>query len=167
MKVLAFRCSERRELSYCVAQDSERRGLSYCVAQDTIGANSHRRYGCKDKGHLYLHLFRKQAILQTNCEEPARVCRHTAATVHIMQGIFSFNPSRKHAYIILYIFYIIKTGVYRGIHHFSYFCSKHMLWVLVRTASARRFLRVLTIYVMSRNMKNIRVFYLKIFSFWR
>ena len=35
-----------------------------------------------------------------------------------------------------------KTGVYRGIHYFSYFCSKHRLWVLVRTASprsARRF----------------------------
>ena len=32
-----------------------------------------------------------------------------------------------------------KTGVYRGIHYFSYFCSKHRLWVLVRTASPRRF----------------------------
>ena len=26
-----------------------------------------------------------------------------------------------------------KTGVYRDIHYFSYFCSKHTLWVLVRT----------------------------------
>ena len=33
------------------------------------------------------------------------------------------------------------------------------------TYSARRFLRVLTIYVLSRNMKNIRIFYLKNFSF--
>ena len=31
--------------------------------------------------------------------------------------------------------------------YFSYYCSKHKLWVLVRTASARRFLRVPTIYV--------------------
>ena len=45
--------------------------------------------------------------------------------------------------------------------YFSYFCSKHRLWVLdrtasplVRTASARRFYRVPTIYVLSRNMKN-------------
>ena len=30
---------------------------------------------------------------------------------------------------------------------FSYFCSKHRLWVPVRTASARRFQRVPTIYV--------------------
>ena len=37
---------------------------------------------------------------------------------------------------------------------FSYFCSKHRLWVLVRTASARRFKRVPTIYVFSRNKKN-------------
>ena len=36
----------------------------------------------------------------------------------------------KHAYIVLYT----KTEVYRGIHYFSYFCSKHRLLVLVRTA---------------------------------
>ena len=53
--------------------------------------------------------------------------------------------------------------VYRSIHYFSCFCSKHRLLVLVRTASSRRFLRVLTIHVLSRNMKNIRIFYLKIF----
>ena len=29
--------------------------------------------------------------------------------------------------------------VNRGIHYFPYFCSKHRLWVLVRTASSRRF----------------------------
>ena len=32
-----------------------------------------------------------------------------------------------------------KTGVYRGIHIFLIFDPKHRLWVLVRTASARRF----------------------------
>ena len=32
-----------------------------------------------------------------------------------------------------------KTGFYRGLHYFSYFCIKYRLWVLVRTASARRF----------------------------
>ena len=54
-----------------------------------------------------------------------------------------FNTSRKHTYIILTPlnpnFIYSKTGVYRGIHYFSIFCSKHRLWVLVRTASARRF----------------------------
>ena len=47
--------------------------------------------------------------------------------------------SRKHAYIILTPFNPIlyrKTGVYRGIHYFSYICSKHRLWVLVRGAEA-------------------------------
>ena len=28
-----------------------------------------------------------------------------------------------------------ETGVYRGIHYFSYFAKKHRLWVLVRTVS--------------------------------
>ena len=32
--------------------------------------------------------------------------------------------------------------------------QKHRLWVLVRTALPRRFLRVPTIYILSRNMKN-------------
>ena len=32
-----------------------------------------------------------------------------------------------------------KTGVYRGIHYFLIFALKHILWVLVRTASLRRF----------------------------
>ena len=52
-----------------------------------------------------------------------------------------------------------------GIHYLSYFCSKHRLWVRVRTASPRRFLRVPTIYVLSRNMKNIGIFYQKFFIF--
>ena len=32
-----------------------------------------------------------------------------------------------------------KNGVYRGIHYFIFFTPKHRLWVLVRTASLRRF----------------------------
>ena len=32
-----------------------------------------------------------------------------------------------------------KTGVYMGIHYFLIFALKHILWVLVRTASMRRF----------------------------
>ena len=37
-----------------------------------------------------------------------------------------------------------KTGKFsdKKLWHVSYFCSKHRLWILVRTASARRFYRV-------------------------
>ena len=31
-------------------------------------------------------------------------------------------------------FYIVKLGVYRGIHYFLIFAQKHIMWVLVRTA---------------------------------
>ena len=58
-----------------------------------------------------------------------------------------------------------KTGVCRGIPIFLIFAPKHRLWVLVRTASARRFLRVRTIYVLSKNKKNIKFFQLKFFNF--
>ena len=58
-----------------------------------------------------------------------------------------------------------KTGVCRGIPFFLIFAPKHRLWVLVRTASARRFSRVPTIYVLSKNIKNIKIFGVK-FSFF-
>ena len=37
-----------------------------------------------------------------------------------------------------------------NLRYFSYFCSKHRLWVHVRTASPRRFERVPTIYVLEQ-----------------
>ena len=58
-----------------------------------------------------------------------------------------------------------KTGVYRSIHYFLIFALKHILWVLVRTASLRRFLRVPTIYVLSKNMKKVKDIKLKIVIF--
>ena len=58
-----------------------------------------------------------------------------------------------------------KTGVYRGIHYFLIFALKHRLWVLVRTASLRRFYRVPTIYVLSKNLNIIKKIQLKIVIF--
>ena len=70
--------------------------------------------------------------------------------------------SREHAYIRLtplnLTFYIVKLGFTGGIHYFLISTQKHRLWVLVRTASPRRFKRVSTIYVFSRNVKSIRIF---------
>ena len=46
--------------------------------------------------------------------------------------LYNFDPLKPH-------FYIVKLG-FTGVYIiFSYFCSKHRLWVLVRTASSRRF----------------------------
>ena len=79
---------------------------------------------------------------------------------HIWQSItktrlYNFDPLKPH-------FYKVKLG-FRGVYIiFLISAQKHRLWVLVWTAS-----RVPTIYILSRNMKHIRVFYLKIFSFWR
>ena len=47
-------------------------------------------------------------------------------------GLYNFDPLEPH-------FYIVKLGFTRGMRYFSYFCSKHRLRVLVRTASPRRF----------------------------
>ena len=77
-----------------------------------------------------------------------------------------YFTSRKHTYIIqapLNTTFIWLNWVYRGILYFPLFifpnsAQKHRLWVLVRTALPRRSWQVPTIYVLSRNMKNI--------SFW-
>ena len=60
--------------------------------------------------------------------------------------LYNFDPLKPHCYIVklgftgLYIIFLISA-------------QKHRLWVLVRTASSRRFLRVPTIYALSRNIK--------------
>ena len=62
-------------------------------------------------------------------------------------------------------YYIAKLG-FTGVYIiFLISAQKHRLWVLVRTASPRRFKQVPTIYVLSRNMKNFRIFIWK-FSFF-
>ena len=58
-----------------------------------------------------------------------------------------------------------KTGVCRGIPIFLIFAPKHRLWVLVRTASPRRFLRVPTIYVLSKKKEKYQFFSAENFHF--
>ena len=57
-------------------------------------------------------------------------------------------------------FYIFELGFTR-VYIFLIFALKHRLWVLVRTASVRRFLRVLTSNVLSKHKKNITFCHLK------
>ena len=65
---------------------------------------------------------------------------------------YNFDPLKPH-------FYIVKLG-FTGVYIiFVISAQKHRLWVLVRTAS------IPTIYVLSRKMKNIRIFYPKIAIF--
>ena len=62
-------------------------------------------------------------------------------------------------------FYIEKkNGVCRVLPIFLISAPKHRLWVLVRTTSAPR---VPTIYVLSKNKKNIIQFLLKILIFYK
>ena len=73
--------------------------------------------------------------------------------------LYNFHPLKPN-------FYIEKLG-FTGVYIiFLISAQNHRLWVLVRTASPRRFQRVPTIYVLSRNVKNIRIFHLHIFIFW-
>ena len=50
---------------------------------------------------------------------------------------------------------ILKFSYKKFWYFFLFFCSKNRLWVLVRTASMRRFWRVPTIYALSRNKRKI------------
>ena len=88
----------------------------------------------------------------------------------VRQRTLQTKPSRTHAYITLTPlkphFCIVKLG-FAGIYIiFLISAQKHRLWVLVRTALARRFYRVPTIYVLNRSMKkNIRIFIWKLSVF--
>ena len=57
-------------------------------------------------------------------------------------------------------FYIAKLGFTGVFIFFVFFALKHILWVLVRAASLRRFLRVPTIYVLNKLKKNITFFFI-------
>ena len=67
------------------------------------------------------------------------------------ENIYNFAPPLPPLKPHFYIVKLALTGVY--IIFFSYFCSKHRLWVP-------------TIYVLSRNMKNIRIFIWKFALFF-
>ena len=57
-------------------------------------------------------------------------------------------------------FYVVKLG-FTGVYIICLISAqKHNFWVLVRSASMRQFQGVPTIYVLSRNMKNIIFFFL-------
>ena len=61
-----------------------------------------------------------------------------------------------------------KTGICRGMFIFLTFDPKHRLWVLVRTTTPRWFqlVHVLTINVLSKNMKVIEFFQMDFFFFF-
>ena len=72
--------------------------------------------------------------------------------------LYNFDHLKPH-------FYIVKLG-FTGLYIiFLIFAQKHRLKVLVRTASPRRFWRVPTISVLSRNRKNNIVFFYANFQF--
>ena len=81
---------------------------------------------------------------------------------------YLYLSSRKHAYIILTPLkphiYIVKLG-FTGVYIIS---AKHRLWVLVRATLPRRngSNEYPQSMLLSRNMKNIRIFYLKVFILW-
>ena len=78
--------------------------------------------------------------------------------IRVKQGLFQYHSVHYGLFTTANLFYIVKLG-FTGVYFiFLISAQKNRLWVLVRNALPRRFLQVPTIYVLSRNMKNIRVF---------
>ena len=67
--------------------------------------------------------------------------------------LYNFDPLKPH-------FYTVKLG-FTGVYIIFLFLLKNIV-----TKTARRFVRVPTIYVLSRNMKNIGIFIWKFSFFW-
>ena len=90
----------------------------------------------------------------------------------MLQWLWSIYTSGKHVcemYYPLNPTLYRKTGVCRGIPYFLIFVRKHTVWVLVRTALARRGssnVYPLWLCVLSKNIKNILFFLMIIFNFY-
>ena len=109
---------------------------------------------CIDNMKTYCHQLTLSVAVATIC-----VHGYTVAATITKTCLYNSDPFKSH-------FYIVKLGFTEVYIIFLIFARKHKLWILVRTASPRRFLRVPTIYVLSRNMKKYHFFYMKIFSFF-
>ena len=73
--------------------------------------------------------------------------------------LYNFDPLKPH-------FYIVKLG-FKGVYvTFLISAQKHRLWYSLEPPRRSGSNEYPTIYVLSRNMKNIRIFFLKIFIFW-
>ena len=106
-----------------------------------------------NKGHAKHRHAKKWAATWENV--PSDMC---AKRRHHETRLYNSDPLEPH-------FYIVKLG-FTGVYIiFLTSALKHRLWVLVRTASPRRFYRVPTIYILSRSKKNITIFHLNIFVF--
>ena len=111
--------------------------------------------------HIFFIIWRKRhtSFLLANSQpkkKKFKIFTRVYITSIAKTRLYNFDPLKPH-------FYIVKLGFTRVYIIFLIFAQKHRLWVLVGTASSRRFQRVPTIYVLSRSMKNIRIFCLKIF----
>ena len=95
----------------------------------------------------------KETLFSTECHRPnmytvlyneyqlTRSIAYISNKAQILHN--DIKSSRKHAYIMFtpYIPFLYSiSGVYSGIHYFFLISAqKHRLWVLVRTASPKRF----------------------------
>ena len=105
--------------------------------------------------HLFYHYPQKTGFTGSTVKEQFCLSSGTF-NLHTVILIKRMVPLRKHAYSNVYWkFYHrkIKKNSDNKIWYFPYFRSKHRLWVLVRTASLRRFYWVPTIFCFRRNNK--------------
>ena len=91
----------------------------------------------------------RSPLLSCDCHKRAKALEKRLSGI-TKTCLCNFDPLKPHFYTVKLGF----TGVYIS---FLISAQTHRLWVLVRNASQRRFQRVPTIYVLSRNMKNIIV----------
>ena len=91
---------------------------------------------------------------------PITLCSSSSFFLSITKTcLYNFDPRKPQ-------FYIIKLG-FTGVYIIFLVCvQKHRLWVIVRTASPRRFKRVPTIYDLSKSMKKYQSFLSENFQFF-
>ena len=98
-------------------------------------------------------------VMVFKAETPFRLRNRCSRFHHENIHPYKFYPLKPN-------FCVVKLGFIGVYIIFLTSALNHRLWVQARTASAKRFYRVPTIYVLSRNMKKISEFSSETFSFW-
>ena len=139
--LLGCMCTQRRLRSACASAQSDQSLRCLPEAKECLTKTQIRLRGCTG-------LTETPIFLSVVCSLFLKAIFFITKTC-----LYNFYPLKPH-------FYVVKLG-FTGVYIIFLICAqKHRLGVLVRTASPRRFKRVPTIYVLSRNMKNIRIFFI-------
>ena len=138
-------CGSSASCEVTISKDAAKSGRKTMVVTPSLQTKVSKSELLRTTLVLKLHRQTSNLGLVTILTKFSRGC----SNVMSLNNSYCQEPLRKHAYSNILKTLQPKRGKFsdKKFWYFSYFCSKHRLWVPVRTASPRRFYWVPIIYV--------------------